>query len=233
MREDIEEATTRKRIRHLRPTRISIENDKRRPIALNPAPEDLVSSLLESNVQVAQAGGSPKPPPRVRKPSRTHDQVFAPTSDLEGHRAAFRRVFGTLSEEFSQTMLGKLVAALRPNPHEGLDEETLNAAIALIASMNPQDELQAMLAVEIAAVGFAAHKLLRQSQHLLNEDHITVYGGYALKLFRLQLEMIETLDRHRRGNRQTVEVRHVHIHSGAQGVVGIVNAAQGEGGGEK
>jgi hypothetical protein len=52
-----------------------------------------------------------------------------------------------------------------------------------------------------------------------------VYGGYAAKLFRLQLEMIQALDRHQRGNKQTVEVRHVHIHSGAQGVVGIVNAA--------
>jgi hypothetical protein len=31
--------------------------------------------------------------------------------------------------------------------------------------------------------------------------------------------MIHALDRHRRGNKQTVEVRHVHIHSGAQGVV--------------
>src|SRR6476661_5203532 len=30
---------------------------------------------------------------------------------------------------------------------------------------------------------------------------------------------------HRRGHTQTVEVQHVHLHSGAQGVVGIVNAA--------
>ena len=27
------------------------------------------------------------------------------------------------------------------------------------------------------------------------------------------------------GHKQTVEVQHVHLHSGAQGVVGIVNAA--------
>jgi hypothetical protein len=40
----------------------------------------------------------------------------------EGHRAALRRVFGTLSEEYSQTMFGKLVAALRPNPFEQLDQ---------------------------------------------------------------------------------------------------------------
>ena len=125
-------------------------------------------------------------------------------------------------------MFGKLAAALRPNPYEQLDEATLNAAIALVASMQPETELQAMLAVQIAATGFAGHKLLRQSQHHLDEIHISVYGNYAIKLLRLQLEMIQTLDRHRRGNTQTVEVRHVHIHSGAQGVVGIVNAAENE-----
>jgi hypothetical protein len=66
-------------------------------------------------------------------------------------------------------MFGKLIAALRPNPHEQLDEATLNAAIALVSSMEPKTELQALLAVEIAAIGFAGHKFLRQSQHHLDE----------------------------------------------------------------
>ena len=55
----------------------------------------------------------------------------------------------------------------------------------------------------------------------MTEDFINVYGNYAIKLLRLQNEMIQTFDRYRRGNKQTVEVRHVHIHSGGQGVVGI------------
>jgi hypothetical protein len=67
----------------------------------------------------------------------------------------------------------------------------------------------------------------------MDETYVGVYGGYATKLLGLQLDMIQALDRHRRGNKQTVEVRHVHIHSGAQGVVGIVNAPEkreGDGG---
>jgi hypothetical protein len=63
-----------------------------------------------------------------------------------------------------------------------------------------------------------------------------VYGNYAIKLLRLQAEMIHAFDRYRRGNKQTVEVRHVHIHSGAQGMVGIINSGKddsGGGGGEK
>ena len=215
-------------------TYVAIENDKRRPIALDPPPDGSVDSAPESHLPVKANADYRAAPPRVLKPSRGNDQVCAPTPDLEGHRAALRRVFGTLSEDYSQTMFGKLVAALRPNPFEQLDEATLNAAIALVASMEPRTELEALLAVEIAAIGFAGHKFLRQSQHHLDEIYIGVYGNYALKLLRLQLDMIQALDRHRRGNTQTVEVRHVNIHSGGQGVVGIVNAAgKREGGGEK
>ena len=113
------------------------------------------------------------------------------------------------------------------------DRATLNAAIALIASENPQTELQALLVVQIVAAGFTGVKFLGLSQRHLDEIYIDVYGGYATKLLRLQVEMIQVLDRHQRGNKQTVEVRHVHIHSGAQGVVGIVNAPEkreGDGG---
>jgi hypothetical protein len=64
----------------------------------------------------------------------------------------------------------------------------------------------------------------------MDEPFIQVYGGYAIKLLRLEQELIQTLDRHRRGHKQTVEVRHVHLHEGAQGVFGIVNQKQNGGG---
>jgi hypothetical protein len=65
----------------------------------------------------------------------------------------------------------------------------------------------------------------------MTEDFINVYGNYAIKLLRLQNEMIQTFERYRRGNKQTVEVRHVHIHSGGQGVVGIINPPEDRDGG--
>jgi hypothetical protein len=37
--------------------------------------------------------------------------------------------------------------------------------------------------------------------------------------------------RYRRGNKQTVEVRYVHIHPGGQGVVGIINPPEDRDGG--
>jgi hypothetical protein len=110
--------------------RMAEENDKRRPIALDPTPEGSVGLASDPHVPAVITAHSRIAPPRVLKPSRGNDQVLAPTPDLESHRAALRRVFGTLSEDYSQTMFGKLVVALRPNPHEQLDEATLNAAIA-------------------------------------------------------------------------------------------------------
>jgi hypothetical protein len=156
----------------------------------------------------------------------------APEAELQQHKAPFREVFGeTLSDEFVDVMLTQLVSALRPGPFDVLEEPTLNAAIALIASVRPQTELEALIAVQIVVTGFAALKFLKHSQRHLDEAFIGVYGGYATRLLGLQLELIRTLDKHRRGNKQTVEVRHVHIHPGGQGVVGIINSGKDGSGG--
>jgi hypothetical protein len=180
------------------------------------------------------ADGQRKVPPRVRKPSPIHNQCLAPTADLGGYRAQLREAFGnTMSDEFVDVMLGKLMEALKPNPFDQLEEATLNAALAIIHSFQCRSEWEAFSAVQIVATGFAGLRFLRQSQHSMIDDYIRTYGPYANKLLRLNLDLIQALDRHRRGHKQTVEVRHVHVHSGAQGVVGIVNAGKAEGSGEK
>ena len=182
----------------------------------------------------ADGNSQRKAPPRVRKPSPIHNQCLAPTPDLEGYRARLREGFGnTMSDEFVNVMLGKVIEALKPNPFDQLEEATLNSALAIIDSVQCRSELEAFIAVEIVATGFAGLRFLRQSQHSMTDDYIRTYGPYANKLLKLHLDLIQALDRHRRGHKQTVEVHHLHIHSGAQGMVGIVNTGEGEGGAEK
>ena len=172
-----------------------------------------------------------KAPPRLRQPAGGGNLVLAPKAELQAHKAAFREVFGeTLSDEFVDEMLSQLYSALAPGHWDHLEPGTLNAAIALIASVKPQTELEALLAVQIVATGFAALNFLRRGQMVLEEAYISVYGGYATRLMRLQLDLIQALDKHRRGHKQTVEARHVHIHPGGQGVVGIINSGKGSGG---
>jgi hypothetical protein len=172
-------------------------------------------------------------PPRLRKPSPRDDRCFAPTGNLESHRARLRAAFGnTLSDELVEVLLGKLIEGLRPSAVDELDEPTLNAGLALIASMQPRSEMEALIAVQIVATGFSGLRFLRQSHVHMTEDYIDVYGGYAIKLLKLQAELLQAFDRHRRGPKQTVQARDVHIHSGAQGVVGIINSGKDASGGQ-
>jgi hypothetical protein len=206
-------------------TEVALQARKRRPIKLLGA-----DGVLPSAQPFTEHDQGNRAPPRVRKPSPSNDQCVAPSLDLESHRQCLRQAFGnTLSDEFVEVMLGKLVEALRPGPFDHLEEQTVNAALATINSMRPGSELEALLAIQIVATGFSGLRFLRQSQQHMTAEFIDVYGSYALKLLRLQAELIATFERLRRGNKQTVEVRHVHIHSGGQGLVGIVNTGNREG----
>jgi hypothetical protein len=133
-----------------------------------------------------------KKPPRVVKPSQGNDVILAPTADLDGHRAMLRTTFGTLSEEFAATMMGKLISGLRPNAYDRLGEATLNAALATVASLRPESEIDALICVQTVLAGFAGLRMLELSQTHLGEVNVTAYGGYANKLFKLQGELLKT-----------------------------------------
>jgi hypothetical protein len=190
-------------------------------------PVTLQATDLVGPFQPVAEAAQRKKPPRVRKPSSRHDVIYAPTTDLETHRAMLRTTFGTLSEEFADTMMGKIISGLRPNAFDILGEATLNAALATVASLQPESEIEALISVQLVIAGFSALRMLELSQRHLGEENIAVYGGYANRLLKLQSELLQTLDRRRRGNSQSIVVKHVHIHPGAQGVVGIVNHDEG------
>ena len=84
------------------------------------------------------------------------------------------------------------------------------------------------MCVQLVIAGFSALRMMELSQRHLGEENIAVYGGYANRLLKLQSDLLKTLDRRRKGNSQSIVVKHVHIHPGAQGVVGIVNHEEGQ-----
>src|ERR1700730_3489774 len=213
------------RIRGGDAARAAVETTERLPVTLQAT--DLVGPF-----QPVPEADQRKKPPRVRKPSSHHDLIYAPTADLETHRAMLRTTFGTLSEEFADTMMGKIISGLRPNAYDILSEATLNAALATVASLRPETEIEAMISVQLVIAGFSALRMMELSQRHLGEENIAVYGGYANRLLKLQNELLQTLERRRRGNSQSITVKHFHIHPGAQGVVGIVNRGEGEKRGE-
>jgi hypothetical protein len=165
-----------------------LANEKRARLTLLPAES--------GEQQLENSGGdnemAKKAPPRLRQPARRGPVVVAPKAELQAHKFAFRKVFGeTLSDEFVDEMLTQLDWALAPGPWDQLEAGTVNAAIAIIDSVKPHTELEALLAVQIVAAGFAGLKFLQLGQRHLEEAYITVYGGHATRLLRLQLELIQ------------------------------------------
>jgi hypothetical protein len=116
-----------------------------------------------------------KAPPRLlRQPAKRGEVLLAPKAELQAHKAAFREVFGdTLSDEFVDEMLTQLESTLAPGAWDSLEPTTLNAAIAIIASVKPQTELEALIAVQIVATGFAGLKFLRHGRFVF-ESAVTL-----------------------------------------------------------
>jgi hypothetical protein len=101
-----------------------------------------------------------------------------------------------------------IYTGLRPNPFDVLEEATLNAAIAVISSIKATNELKAFMATQAVIAGFSGLRMMELSQRHLGEENIAVYGGYANKLIKLQNDLLQTLDRRRRGNSQSIVVKH-------------------------
>src|SRR5258708_11123733 len=158
--------------------RVAMEASSRGPIRLECS---AISDQSEGDAPVQskalqRVAEGRKAPPRVRKPSAHHDRCLAPTPDLDAHRARLREAFGdTLSDEFVDVMMGKLVEALRPNQSDQLDEPTLNAGLPLINSIQPRSELEALMAVQIVATGLSGLRFLRQRHPPQTDESICLY----------------------------------------------------------
>src|ERR1700688_5333728 len=145
----------RSRIRGGDAARATVATTERLPVPLQAT--DLVGPF-QPMAEVAR-----QKPPRVRKPSARHDIIHARTADLDAHRAMLRITFGTFSEEFADTMMGKVISGLRPNAYDLLEEATLNAALATIASLQPASEIDARMCGPLVMPAFSALRFLEPS----------------------------------------------------------------------
>ena len=62
----------------------------------------------------------------------------------------------------------------------------------------------------------------------MTEDYIDVYGGYAIKLLRLQNEMIQTFDRYRGVGREREPVAECTVEQACTSAGGVTPSAGGK-----
>jgi hypothetical protein len=114
-------------------------------------------------------------------------------------------------------------AALNALPSNSPDKAQLaNMLIASIAELSPRDGVEAILAVQAVVTHVTALTLLQKAHASTLSGLTDVRINMAEKLIKLSTQQLRALDGHRRQGQQHVRVEHVHIHEGAQAIVGTV-----------
>lgn len=144
----------------------------------------------------------------------------------------FAALFGGAAREFADQAVHDLLnVALTTAPLPGaVNSSTVNALLQAVGSIEATDELEAMLAVQLATFHHVTLCCLRRSQ----QSTATLEGralnlNQANKCARTFASLLEALHRHRgKCTTQRVIVENVTVAAGGQAVVGAVS---GEGGG--
>ena len=103
-----------------------------------------------------------------------------------------------------------------------VEERELNFMLAVVKGAKPKDQMEAMLAAQMAAVHMATMALARR---LANAENMTQQDSAERafnKLARTFAAQVEALKRYRTGGEQKVTVEHVTVNEGGQAIVGNV-----------
>ena len=112
-----------------------------------------------------------------------------------------------------------------------VDERELNFMLSVVKGAKPKDQMEAMLAAQMAAVHMATMEFARRLANVENIAQQDSAERAFNKLARTFAAQVEALKRYRSRGDQTVRVEHVTVNEGGQAIVGNV-AHRGEGNGD-
>lgn len=148
--------------------------------------------------------------------------------------AKLTEAFGTPDGELQNFLLNQVIQTFRGVvTSQGFGSEKLdefsNNAVAILNGIQPRDEIEGMLAVQMIGVHNLAMETIKRA--MITDQ--TFEGkqanvNEATKMLRTFTAQMEALKRYRTGGQQKVTVEHVHVNEGGQAIVGTVN--QGGGG---
>jgi hypothetical protein len=153
-------------------------------------------------------------------------------ADAKGWTNRILDAFGTTSGNFLTTEVARIHNALGVTGDDG--EARANAALAVIDGIRPKNEVEAMLASQMAVTHALAMEVLARAGRVKDIEQFDSASNAANKLLRTFAMQAEVLANMRRGGKQSMQIRHVHVHAGGQAVVGnVTSRLRAEGGGNK
>ena len=168
------------------------------------------------------------PAPRVTVQQRNGTSVIGPDHpDVATGIALLMDAVGTSSIDFLSPLLSQLANAAGKG--SAVDEDGLNFMLSVVKGIEPKDQVEAMLAAQMAAVHVATMTFARRLNHVENIPQQDSAERAFNKLTRTFTTQMEALKRYRTGGQQTVRVERVTVNEGGQAIVGSVTHAPGRG----
>jgi len=186
-----------------------------------PTPRERLA--LQAN-SARKAKSSPAPRLGVKR-ADSADAVQLEHDDVVVGFELLKEALGTVDKDFLAGLLGQLVTAVTEDGK--VDERGLNFMLSIIKDVAPKDQLETLLAAQMAAVHLATMtfaKRLGCSENLLQQDSAERTFNKLARTFTGQLE---ALKRYRTGGEQRLTVTHVTVNDGGQAIVGSVQTEGG------
>jgi hypothetical protein len=164
--------------------------------------------------------------PRLIVKSKANQALAIGHTPADG--AGLALAFGTTEAGVASILLNSLInAACDGTPGHPPSEQDINGVLAAVHGIGANDEIEAMLAVQMVATHFAATSALRRLKGSDTMPQQDSNGNLAVKLLRTFASQTEALQRYRGNGQQKVTVEHVHVHTGGQAIVGSVSQSGG------
>ncbi len=150
-------------------------------------------------------------------------------SDPAKGAGELRCIGGSGFDDFNNILINQSLQTLWVrNSDDTTRNRQIQATLAGLMGIAPRDEVEGMLAAQMVAAHNASMECHRRA--MIGEQ--TFEGrkealNQANKLSRTYTMLLDALNRHRGKGQQKVTVEHVHVHSGAQAIVGSVETGGG------
>jgi hypothetical protein len=170
--------------------------------------------------------------PRIKAVKADGRLVLRPDhpDETTGH-LLLMEALGTTDSDFATELVSQLANA--GSKGSEIDEQGINFMLSIIKGIKPRDQIEAMLAAQMATVHMATMTFARRLAHVDNIPQQDSAERAFNKLTRTFATQMEALKRYRTGGEQKVTVQHVTVGEGGQAIVGNVTQGRREAASDK
>lgn len=160
-----------------------------------------------------------RPKLRIVRRENTHEVLVDHLDEVEGAKLLMESI-GASDANFTAELMTQLANTMKTGGENA--ESKLNFMLSAIQSIEPRDEVEAMLASQMAATHMAVMALAGRLSRVETIEQQDSAEKAFNKLTRTFTGQVEALKRYRTGGEQKVTVEHVTVNEGGKAIVGSV-----------